>query len=213
MENNKEKVNFDEKKDLAIGRITPSLCHKLNNILAGSLLFLRLTRKKLDFSEIPKDKCKSYLEKVEGEINRSTILLKKLLDFSRNGPAVKKNLNLNDILEDSILLAEHYALVNNVQLIAYKEENLPCIISDEKVLQQIFLTIIISLVDKIKTGGEIKISTFCSKNRDEVAFSLISTEETENSMMEEIPGLSSSIENYRGSVELKDNEIIIKFKK
>lgn len=124
----KEKTNELEKahrrmlkveKLASLGNLASSVAHELNNPLEGILTFAKLLMKRLQKSTLPEPERQPYLEDlrlVAEESQRCGNIVKNLLLFSRQKGFSFQPVQLRTILERCVLLVNHHAKMNNVEL-------------------------------------------------------------------------------------------------
>ena len=74
---------------------------------------------------MPKEVALEYLSKMESELNRSTKLVRNLLDFARQSPPAFRQVNINEVINRAFDLAEHTAKMQQVQVIKELDSSLP----------------------------------------------------------------------------------------
>lgn len=120
----------------ALGRMAGGLAHDFNNIL-----FAILGNTEMAMSDIPKESA-AYrcLESSLFSISRAKTLVQQILDFSHKASFAEKPINLNGIIEKSLLLLRS-GLPTSI-LIHYEchAEN-DCILSDKEQIGQILLNL------------------------------------------------------------------------
>ena len=139
----------------SVGLLAAGIAHELNNPLTGVLTFAYLVRKNLpDGSPDAED-----LDLVIRETKRCAMIIRRLLDFSREKTPEKTFSNLNILVEDSVQLVAQAAQVNNIEITTDLNEELPAIWLDENLIKQVIMNMLVNAQHAIEGGGRINIRT------------------------------------------------------
>ncbi len=147
----------------SLGTLVAGIAHEINNplgIIAGysEALLDRAKEKSLlenkEFEDFPE-----YLETVHNEIFRCKGILRSLLDFARPSGGTFRDLDINELIKEVILLVNHRAkqLKHNIELKLNRD--LPKIYADPGSLRQLFMNLIINSIYFTPSGGSIVITT------------------------------------------------------
>jgi len=168
-----EKIRiFEEKlvkanKLSALGELASSIAHEIKNPLISIQGFAR----RIETTE-DKDKLKKYAKFIEQEADRLSQVLTKLLGFSRMDAPKMDFLDVNDIVDDTVLFMEHHLTrFKNVEIVVEKESGLPTAQIDRIHVQQTVVNILINAAQAMPGGGKILIKT---GQRDQYVFISIS---------------------------------------
>ncbi len=132
----------------SLGTLVAGIAHEINNplgIIAGysEALIDRSKEKKLlevrEFEDFPE-----YLETIHNEIFRCKDILRSLLDFARPSGGTYREIDINELIKEVILLVNHRAkrMDHNIQLSLNRD--LPRIYADPGSLRQVFMNIIMN---------------------------------------------------------------------
>ena len=69
------------------------------------------------------------------------------------------DVDVNSVLEQTIVLLENHARINNIEIQKHLASDLPIIASDQSQLQQVFLNLINNAIDAIGANGLIEVHT------------------------------------------------------
>ena len=108
------------------------------------------------------------------EARRASGVVRRLLDFSRQGERLRARADLNEVINDVIALTRHLILTNDVILKLDLDESLPWISIDTNQMKQVLLNLIHNALQAMKSGGELVVSTFDARreNRDWIVMSV-----------------------------------------
>ncbi len=143
----------------SLGQMAASIAHEVNNPLAGVLVYTQLLAKKINSDKFSKEGALDYLSKMETELNRSTRLIRNLLDFARQSPPALREVNTNEVLERALELAAHSAKLQNVQVSKELDPSLPTIMADFDQLQQVCTNLIMNAIQAMPEGGKLTLRT------------------------------------------------------
>ncbi len=150
-------------KMASLGTLVAGIAHEINNplgIIAGysEALLDRAKDGRLlavgEFEDFPE-----YLQTIHNEIFRCKDILKSLLEFSRPHGGTFRELDINELIKEVILLVNHKAsrFRHNVKLDLNRR--LPKIVADPGSLRQLFMNIIINSMHFTPEGGRITITS------------------------------------------------------
>jgi signal transduction histidine kinase len=139
----------------ALGELASSIAHEIKNPLISIQGFARRIGTTED-----REKLEKYATFIEHEAERLSQVLAKLLGFSRMDEPKKDTLNLNDIVDDTVLFMEHHLTrFKNVEIIVEKEPGLPPVRVDKIHVQQTMVNILMNAAQAMPEGGKILIKT------------------------------------------------------
>ena len=93
-----EQLNHKSKMD-AIGQISGGIAHDINNILTGIIGATHLLKSEMIN---PQPEELDYIDIIENSSFRATDITRKLLMFSRKSKMIKKEVDVNAILDDTL---------------------------------------------------------------------------------------------------------------
>jgi two-component system NtrC family sensor kinase len=139
----------------SVGRLAAGVAHEINNPLTGVLAFADMLRLKENMDE----QDKQDLDLIVRETKRAREIVRGLLDFARETPSVKKNLNVNDVLRETLRLLGKREAFQNIYLVDALAADLPLINGDKNQLQQVFLNLSLNACEAMPDGGTLMLST------------------------------------------------------
>jgi len=158
----------------SLGTLTAGIAHEINNplgIIAGYSEAL-LDRAKdgsllavSEFEDFPE-----YLQTIHNEIFRCKEILQSLLEFARPQGTTFRELDINEIIKEVILLVNHKAARLKHHLELELKRDLPKIYGNPGSLRQLFINIIINSIYFTPEGGSIFISTEKDNDANEKRF-------------------------------------------
>ncbi len=143
----------------AVGEMAAGIAHELNNPLTTVTGFSEIV-----LDELAEDSPhRNELEMVLKEARRASGVVRRLLDFSRQGERMRTSADINEVVNDVIALTRHLIQTNNVTLSLQLAEKLPWISIDTNQMKQVLLNLIHNALQSMKNGGDLTVSTAPSK--------------------------------------------------
>lgn len=153
-------------KFASLGKLAAGVAHEINNPLAIVLNFSHILLRKLK-GELSYE---ANLETIIKQTTRCSEIVKGLLDFAKEEPPEKKEIDINELIEKTLSLLINQSLFLNIETKKDFNVNLPKIMVDPDQLQQVFMNIMINAAEAMKDGGSLTITTRCDTNFVEVEF-------------------------------------------
>jgi two-component system NtrC family sensor kinase len=153
----------------SLGTLVAGIAHEINNplgIIAGyseALLDRAKDSRLLDMEEF--EDFPEYLETINSEMFRCKAILKGLLEFSRPCGGTFRELDVNELIKEVILLVNHRAVRLKHHIELRLNRDLQKISADPGSLRQLFMNIIINSMYFTPEGGSIIIETVPARRR------------------------------------------------
>lgn len=146
-------------KMASLGKLSASVAHELNNPLAGMLIYARLVKREiceqpLD-SEV-REELERYLSLVEQECSRCGEIVKNLLVFARRTGKEMAPIDLNEIVERSLMLVRHHLEIRGVRLKSELLHDNREIVADADQLQQALLALLVNAVEAMDPAADVE---------------------------------------------------------
>ncbi len=145
----------------SIGRLSASVAHEINNPLDGMQNCVDIIKKN------PADtvRAAAMLELLSEGIKRIGFIVRRLLIFSRHHKLRMEMIDLNEVVEQSLLLVQHKFEGQGIELESQLAPALPIVFGDPYNLSQVFINVLINASDALdeKHGGTIVITTEMQK--------------------------------------------------
>ena len=139
----------------AVGEMAAGIAHELNNPLTTVTGFAELI---LDETS-PDTPHRADMELILKEARRARDVVRRLLDFPRQGERTRSKADINEIIEDVLMLTRHLIHMSGVQLTLELTKNLPWISVDTNQMKQVFLNLIHNALQAMPAGGNLEIQT------------------------------------------------------
>ncbi len=139
----------------SIGMLSAGVAHEINNPLGGILALTSLTLEEVS----PDDPNRENLEEVVRQAQRCKVIVKGLLDFSRQSVSSAEPVELGRAAQKALALVRSQASFFNIELVFDCDPDLPPIMADQSELQQVILNIIVNAVQAMDEHGRLTIAT------------------------------------------------------
>ena len=145
----------------SVGRLAAGVAHEINNPLTGVLAFADLLREKENLDAQDRED----LDLIIRETKRAREIVKGLLDFARETPQVKTQVNINDLVRQTILLLGKRDAMQDIQLVEALAEPLPQVLGDKNQLQQVLINLSLNACEAMPNGGTLLLATSAEDGR------------------------------------------------
>ena len=154
------KVHLEEQllqaeKLSSIGLLAAGIAHEVNTPITGISSYTQMLLKETPST----DRRKPILEKIEKQTFRAAEIVNRLLNFARLNGSEFKDLDVNQLIRESLSLLDHQMPRNNIKLEACLDGSVPPIYGNAGKLQQVFVNLFLNARDAMPAGGELKVQT------------------------------------------------------
>jgi two-component system NtrC family sensor kinase len=158
-----QRALIQAEKMAAVGRLTASIAHEINNPLQGLQNCLHLARR----DELPQEKREEYLNMAEEELQRLMHTVQRMLDFYRPGAIDRSPANLNELLDKTLALLDKQLREANVEVKLKNVNNLPEVAVVANQIQQVFFNLVINAMEAMPEGGVLTIEPRFGSNGEQ----------------------------------------------
>ncbi len=139
----------------AVGRLTASIAHEINNPLQAIQNSLHLvSHPNMDASGRQR-----YLDMAQGEVERLVHIVRRMLDFYRPASSTLELLQPNAAVEDALALTGKRLKQAHIETLTRLAPDLPLIRGSNNQLTQVYLNIVINAIEVMGKGGELRIGS------------------------------------------------------
>jgi two-component system NtrC family sensor kinase len=160
LERAQERLVHTEKLS-ALGRLSASIAHEINNPLMGILTYAKLIIRTLE-DGAPDDRARGklvgHLKLVERETQRCTAIVRNLLDFARERRLKLTDVDVNDAIGEALSLIQHQVALQNIRL-EKALETVPLMRADFGQIRQALLNVVINACDAMPHGGTLRVTS------------------------------------------------------
>jgi len=160
-------------KMTSLGKLSASVVHEINNPIAGIINLVKLIKRITADGSIHAediDDFNQYLGLMETETWRVSRIVSNLLAFSRRSEIGFKKVNINRLIEKTLILNSNLLMINQVKAEEDLDPNLPELIGSEDQLQQVFINFISNAAESMEKSGNgvLNIKTRYSSAEDKI---------------------------------------------
>lgn len=164
----KERLIHSERLS-AIGELVSGVAHELNNPLTSVVGYSQLLLR-----EIGDSRFKTEIKVIVDEALRASNIIRNLLTFARKYEPKMENVDINKLIDETLLLKSYDLKVNNIEVVKDFDNGIPNILIDPNRMKQVFLNIINNAEHAIKEvhkNGRISIVTRYLSGKIKIEFS------------------------------------------
>jgi signal transduction histidine kinase len=140
-------------KMVALGEMSTTIAHEIKNPLTSIGGFAR----RLDRAIQEESQEKKYSQTIIKEVSRLEKILNDLLNYTQDESLVFKELDLRDILEESLSMVTGGIHSGGIQLIKEYAEEIPMVMGDSHQLKQVFFNLINNASQSMSEKGTLSL--------------------------------------------------------
>jgi PAS domain S-box-containing protein len=145
----------NSEKLASVGKLAAGVAHEVNNPLGGILNCVYNLRKGL----LSPARQEEYLLSMEDGLRRVQKIVRQLLEFSQQHEPELRPTNLNAVIDRVLVLTNHAFTANQIRLDRQLSADLPILMVDPHMMEQVLMNLILNAVQAIKGRGVITIRT------------------------------------------------------
>jgi two-component system NtrC family sensor kinase len=150
------------RKIASLGTLVSGVAHELNNPINNIILTVDTL---VGGRKITEERRAAMLDDILTQAIRASGIVKNLLDFSRAETATTQDVDLAQLLRETIKIAGNQITINKINLHQDIPADLPLVQGNRQGLQQVFLNLIINAVQAMSDGGELQVTAEADKNK------------------------------------------------
>ncbi len=150
-----EQQILKSEKLASVGKLAAGVAHEINNPLGGILNCLYNIRK----GSLSPARQEEYLVSMEDGLRRVQKIVRQLLDFSQQHEPELSSTDLNALVERVLVLTNHAFVASRIRLEKQLQPDLPALMVDRHMIEQVLMNLILNAIQAIKGGGVITIRT------------------------------------------------------
>ncbi len=162
-----EEQLLQAEKLTSLGLLAAGVAHEVNTPLAVISNYIQMLAK-----QFPADDPRhTLIEKIIKQTFRASEIVNNLLNFSRTGAAEFRELDLNDVIEETLSLTAHPLRTAHVEVVKNLTGDLPAVLGSGNRLQQVFLNLFLNARDSMPSGGMLEVRSGASNGHVEIEVS------------------------------------------
>jgi len=166
-------------KMASLGKLSATVAHELNNPLSGMLTYARLVRRDIEALSIDaeiREELARYLGLIEKECGRCGNIVRNLLIFARRTGVEMAPIDVNDIVQRSLMLLQHHLEISGVTLDSEPLQGNAEIVADGGQLQQALVALFVNAIEAMTSdGGDGKLTVRLRGDANEVQIDIADT--------------------------------------
>jgi PAS domain S-box-containing protein len=159
-----EEQMVQTEKLTSLGLLAAGVAHEVNTPLAVISNYIQMLAKQIPADD-PRQKT---IERIVKQTFRASEIVNNLLNFSRTGAAEFVEVDLNNVLEETLTLVQHPFKTAQVKVVKNYTEQLPTVLGSTTRLQQVFLNLFMNARDAMPGGGLLEVRTGAQNGSVEV---------------------------------------------
>jgi signal transduction histidine kinase len=162
LETTQEQI-IHSRKIASLGTLVSGIAHELNNPINNIVLTIDTL---IEGSKVDEERRKVLLDDILKQALRSSEIVKNLLDFSRAETSVFKELDLAQVLRETVSLVGNQVALSRVKVRDEIAGDLPRLVGNRQGLQQVFLNLVVNAIQAMPQGGELTLRARRAGERD-----------------------------------------------
>lgn len=149
-------------RNAALGRLSASVAHEINNPLSGILMFAEILQKALGGNSSFKDDLKEIID----QTLRCKSIVRNLLGFSRKSDNSKEPFDIIDAFRQCMDIVLPQAKFHGIEVKCDFQEQMPKLAADRIQIQQVFTNLILNAADALDGKGAITVRARYDQDED-----------------------------------------------
>ncbi len=137
-----------------MGHLTASIAHEVQQPIAAALTQAAVGLRWLQRDPPDLDEIGQALTAIARDVGRAGDIINRIRDHVRKSPPHKRQLDINTLVEEIVMLTCGEAVKNNVKVSTDLADELPYIFGDRVELHQVMVNLILNAIEAISTAGE-----------------------------------------------------------
>ena len=146
----------------SVGEMAAGIAHEIKNPLTGIAAAITIIKEDFEHDDPRTEIVNEVLE----QIKRLDKTVNDLLFFGKPAPPEPTFINLNSVVEKTLMFASQHRSGRNVEKKLALDEALPPVYVDPKQIQQVFLNLILNALQAMQEGGVLTVETSLLKEQE-----------------------------------------------
>lgn len=162
----------------SLGKLSATVAHELNNPLTGVRTYAKLVKRELEEQPVEpatKEKLERYLALVDKECARCGAIVHNLLTFARRRGSAMAPVDVNEVVERSLMLVRHHLEMRDIALEAQTLPEETTVLADAGQLEQALLAILMNAVEAMASSPDARLGVRVQADAGSVQFEVSDT--------------------------------------
>jgi PAS domain S-box-containing protein len=137
-----------------IGQLTASIAHEVNQPIGALVTNAHVALRMLDAESPDLKQAREVLDDIIKDGRRASDVIQRIRALVRKSPAQADELDINEVIGETLALARSEILRNDVSLQTQLERDLPPIRGDRVQLQQVIMNLVMNAIEAISSLAE-----------------------------------------------------------
>ena len=142
-------------RNAALGRLSASVAHEINNPLSGILMFAEIMQRSLKDDPVFRDDLKEIID----QTLRCKAIVRNLLGFSRRSDNSDEPFDVPEAFRQCLDIVLPQAKFQGIEVQCDFQPNIPRMQADRVQMQQVFTNLVLNAADALDGNGRIKITS------------------------------------------------------
>ena len=151
-------------KMASLGQLAAGVAHEINNPLTGILFYSNFIKERLQADDPMNEELGFIIE----DVNRCKETVKNLLAYSRQTNSIKTIIQLNDLLDNSLVLIRDQKIFGHIRVEKALSQDMMLVHVDTNQITQVVINLIINAVDAMSGQGVLGLKTYRDKSQKKV---------------------------------------------
>jgi PAS domain S-box-containing protein len=151
-------VLYQNEKLAALGTMAAGIAHEMNNPLGIITTRIEVMLLDAEQQQLPAQVLED-LQVLHRASQRVARIAASLRSFARHTPGERVPLDLNAVVEESVLLLQKPLAADNVQIVVSLDRTLPPILGDASTLHQVLMNLLTNAREAMPGGGQVRLET------------------------------------------------------
>jgi len=156
-----------------MGEMAASIAHEINQPLSAIANYTNAAFRRVSAGRLDGDKLSASLTKIDEQAQRAGEVVRRLRNLVKKRESQRELLNVNDIVRESLRLAEVDARIHDVVVEVSLTESSSCVLADPVQIEQVILNLLRNAIDAMgmvpKEESRLMVRTDASENFVEVS--------------------------------------------
>jgi two-component system NtrC family sensor kinase len=159
-----EEQMMQSEKLTSLGLLAAGVAHEVNTPLAVISNYSQMLARQLPADD-PRHK---LVDKIVKQTFRASEIVNNLLNFSRTGGAEFAEVDMNNVVEETLSLVSHPLRTARINVMKTLAQPLPPVLGSANRLQQVFLNLFLNARDAMPNGGMLEVRTGANNGSVEI---------------------------------------------